>query len=134
MGSLNSEMENKLEENRSVFSSGWKPNEIEMLKEEIRKADMEGRPLKNVFDNIAKLTGRKPNSIRNFYYIQAKKRKQHPGQGLQLRFVFRRRNRRTDQIHTDVHGQGTVGSFLRVRARRRQERYAPLPEQIPERD
>lgn len=73
MGSLNSEMENKLEENRSVFSSGWKPNEIELLKEEIKKADMEGRPLKNVFDNIAKLTGRKPNSIRNFYYIQAKK-------------------------------------------------------------
>lgn len=73
MGSLNSEIENNLEENRSVFSSGWKQNEIELLKEEIRKADAEGRPLKNVFDNIAKLTGRKPNSIRNFYYIQAKK-------------------------------------------------------------
>jgi hypothetical protein len=73
VGSFNSEMENKLEENRSVFSSGWKPNEIELLKEEIRKADIEGRPLKNVFDNIAKRTGRKPNSIRNFYYIQAKK-------------------------------------------------------------
>ncbi|MEI6100741.1 MAG: hypothetical protein WCP73_02780 [Eubacteriales bacterium] len=73
MGSFNSEIENNLEENRSVFSSGWKQNEIELLKEEIRKADAEGRPLKNVFDNIAKLTGRKPNSIRNFYYIQAKK-------------------------------------------------------------
>ena len=73
MGSFNSEMKNNMEENRSVFSSGWKQNEIELLKEEIRKADAEGRPLKNVFDNIAKLTGRKPNSIRNFYYIQAKK-------------------------------------------------------------
>jgi hypothetical protein len=73
VGSFNSEIENPLEENRSVFSSGWKQNEIELLKEEIRKADAEGRPLKNVFDNIAKLTGRKPNSIRNFYYIQAKK-------------------------------------------------------------
>lgn len=52
--------------------SGWKSDEEELLWNEVRKAREEGRALKSVFDIVADKTGRKPNSIRNYYYARAK--------------------------------------------------------------
>lgn len=52
--------------------SGWSDDEERMLFLEARSARKTGRPLKNVFDLIAEATGRKPNSIRNYYYSKLK--------------------------------------------------------------
>lgn len=52
--------------------SGWKPYEKDMLLREIQKAEAEGRPVKSVFLKVAEQTGRKPNSIRNYYYMKLK--------------------------------------------------------------
>ena len=51
---------------------GWKEEEDALLFEEVKRAREEGRPLKSVFDAVAKKTGRKPNSIRNYYYVRVR--------------------------------------------------------------
>ena len=52
--------------------AGWKDTETNLLWEEVRNAREMGLPLKSAFDNVAEKTGRKPNSIRNFYYAKVK--------------------------------------------------------------
>lgn len=51
---------------------GWTEEETKRLFEEAKIADSEGRSVKSVFDKISRLTGRKPNSIRNYYYLKLK--------------------------------------------------------------
>lgn len=53
-------------------AGGWTEEETTQLFEEARRADEEGRPVKSVFAQIAAITGRKPNSIRNYYYLKLK--------------------------------------------------------------
>ena len=54
--------------------AGWKPEEEELLFSEIESSESTGRPLKKVFEAVAEKTGRKPNSIRNFYYARIKEK------------------------------------------------------------
>ena len=49
---------------------GWQKNEIDALKTRIDEAEKNGDSLRSVFDQLALELGRKPNSIRNFYYAQ----------------------------------------------------------------
>ena len=49
---------------------GWKQNELDTLKARIGEAERAGDSLRSVFDQLALELGRKPNSIRNFYYAQ----------------------------------------------------------------
>ena len=49
---------------------GWRQNEIDALKARISEAERSGDSLRSVFDQLALELGRKPNSIRNFYYAQ----------------------------------------------------------------
>lgn len=49
---------------------GWRQNEIDALKARIGEAERSGDSLRSVFDQLALELGRKPNSIRNFYYAQ----------------------------------------------------------------
>lgn len=60
------------EQKRSDFNikNGWSQSETDLLLGEVRKAESEGCPLKAVFDKVAMITGRKPNSIRNYYYMK----------------------------------------------------------------
>lgn len=51
---------------------GWTAEETDTLFHEAHLADAEGRSIKSVFDKVAKLTGRRPNSIRNYYYLKLK--------------------------------------------------------------
>lgn len=51
---------------------GWKTQEDELLFTEVERGRKEGKPLKTVFEGVARLTGRKPNSIRNYYYARIK--------------------------------------------------------------
>ena len=52
--------------------AGWKPEEEELLFFEVDHCRKNGRPLRDVFEKVAEKTGRKPNSIRNYYYMKAK--------------------------------------------------------------
>ena len=61
----------QLESSRKV-KGGWTAEETDRLFEEAREAGQEGRSIKSVFDKVARITGRKPNSIRNYYYLKLK--------------------------------------------------------------
>lgn len=52
--------------------SGWSKKEEALLFDGARRARTEGAPLKSVFESVARETGRRPNSIRNFYYARVK--------------------------------------------------------------
>lgn len=65
--------------------SGWSENENKLLWETADEAQQQGLPLKAVFEQIAKQTGRRPNSIRNYYYAQARTRED--GHAPAARFV-----------------------------------------------
>ncbi|GEM_PF-5688294 len=52
--------------------SGWKDEERNHLWREVEKTSASGEPLRLAFDRVAEATGRKSNSIRNFYYSAVK--------------------------------------------------------------
>ena len=54
--------------------AGWSEREANLLWEAADEAQQQGLPLKSVFEQIANQTGRRPNSIRNYYYAQVQKR------------------------------------------------------------
>ena len=54
--------------------TGWSENENKLLWETADEAQQQGLPLKTVFEQIARQTGRRPNSIRNYYYAQVRSR------------------------------------------------------------
>ena len=57
--------------------TGWKNDEENLLFNAVKTAREQGRSLKSVFDYVAQQTGRKPNSIRNYYYAKAKENPEH---------------------------------------------------------
>ena len=65
--------------------SGWSENENKLLWETADEAQQQGLPLKAVFEQIARQTGRRPNSIRNYYYAQVRTRED--GHAPAARFV-----------------------------------------------
>ena len=65
------------EPSASIARTGWRSDEETLLWSEVKTARSEGRPLKSVFDSVASKTGRKPNSIRNFYYAKVREDPEH---------------------------------------------------------
>ena len=66
---------------RAGRRSGWSEAENQLLWETAEEAQQQGLPLKAVFERIAEQTGRRPNSIRNYYYAQVREHggeEQHP--------------------------------------------------------
>ena len=76
---------NRIEFPRAGRRSGWSESENQLLWETADEAQQQGLPLKAVFEQIAKQTGRRPNSIRNYYYAQV--RQHEDGQPHAARFV-----------------------------------------------
>ena len=52
--------------------AGWQNGEEAFLFSEVARGRAAGLPLKAVFERVAAQTGRKPNSIRNYYYARVK--------------------------------------------------------------
>ena len=50
--------------------AGWQEAETARLFNAVQEANASGMPLRSVFESLAGDLGRKPNSIRNFYYAQ----------------------------------------------------------------
>ena len=59
---------------RNSRRAGWSDKETDMLWETADEAHKAGLPLKAVFESIAEKTGRRPNSIRNYYYAQVRRK------------------------------------------------------------
>ena len=51
---------------------GWQKQEIDALQRSIDEAAASGESLRSVFERMSAELGRKPNSIRNFYYAQVR--------------------------------------------------------------
>jgi len=76
---------NRMEFPRAGKRTGWSDSENKLLWETADEAQQLGLPLKAVFEQIAAQTGRRPNSIRNYYYAQVRQRED--GQERAARFV-----------------------------------------------
>lgn len=50
--------------------AGWREDETDRLWHEIRRANESGLPLRSVFEQLGDELGRKPNSVRNYYYMR----------------------------------------------------------------
>ena len=61
---------------------GWQKQEIDALQRSIDEAAQTGESLRSVFDRMGEALGRKPNSIRNFYYAQVRAQSQDMGRAL----------------------------------------------------
>ena len=61
-----------MELSRAGRRAGWSDTENKLLWETADEAQQQGLPLKAVFEQIARQTGRRPNSIRNYYYAQVR--------------------------------------------------------------
>ena len=59
-----------MEQTTRAARNGWRPEETEMLWKEIRAASETGASLRGVFERMGQTLGRKPNSVRNYYYMQ----------------------------------------------------------------
>lgn len=55
---------------------GWQKQEIEALERSVEQAEQSGEPLRSVFERMGQELGRRPNSIRNFYYAQVRARQE----------------------------------------------------------
>ena len=75
----------RMEFPRAGRRAGWSDSENKLLWETADEAQQQGLPLKAVFEQIARQTGRRPNSIRNYYYAQV--RQHDEGQQRPARFV-----------------------------------------------
>ena len=76
---------NRMDLARAGRRTGWSDSENQLLWETADEAQQQGLPLKTVFEDIATKTGRRPNSIRNYYYAQVRQRED--GQERAARFV-----------------------------------------------
>ena len=61
---------------------GWQKQEIDALQKSIDEAAQTGESLRSVFERLGETLGRKPNSIRNFYYAQMRAQSQEMGRAL----------------------------------------------------
>lgn len=68
-----------------IARNGWSETEKTMLEDAVRRADESGASLRSVFEETGLRLGRKPNSVRNFYYLQLRSR---DGQGVQRAAPF----------------------------------------------
>ena len=55
---------------------GWQQREIDILQKSVSEGAQSGESLRSVFERVAGELGRKPNSIRNFYYAQLRENEQ----------------------------------------------------------
>ncbi|MBQ8200794.1 MAG: hypothetical protein IJZ74_03385 [Clostridia bacterium] len=54
--------------------TGWQENETDRLFRAVKEANASGAPLRSVFESLSADLGRKPNSIRNYYYACLRER------------------------------------------------------------
>ncbi|MGI5908248.1 MAG: hypothetical protein ACOX8O_06425 [Christensenellales bacterium] len=68
--------ENQMKKSKPPVHAGWQEWEDALLWEEVSRVRKAGKPLKSVFEAVSQATGRKANSIRNYYYSKVRERKE----------------------------------------------------------
>ena len=63
-----------MEQTMHMSHTGWSREETDLLRKEVREASETGAPLRVVFERMGETLGRKPNSVRNYYYMQLRER------------------------------------------------------------
>ncbi len=63
-----------MEQTAHMSRNGWTQEETDLLWKEIHSALEAGTPLRGVFDRTGQALGRKPNSVRNYYYMQMREK------------------------------------------------------------
>ena len=63
-----------MEQTAHLSRNGWTQEETDLLWREIQAALDAGTPLRGVFDRTGQALGRKPNSVRNYYYLQMREK------------------------------------------------------------
>ena len=63
-----------MEQTAHLSRNGWTQEETDLLWKEIHTALDAGTPLRGVFDRTGEALGRKPNSVRNYYYMQMREK------------------------------------------------------------
>ena len=53
-----------------LAKNGWKEEETALLAQAVQQANEKGISLRSVFEETGRQLGRKPNSVRNYYYMQ----------------------------------------------------------------
>ncbi len=61
-----------MEQTIHLSRGGWTQEENDLLWKEIQAAADSGAPLRGVFEKTGQALGRKPNSVRNYYYMHIK--------------------------------------------------------------
>ncbi len=61
-----------MEQQQAHPRSGWQEDEVQLLFQAVKAAAQDGKPLRDVFSDVAQELNRKPNSIRNFYYARVR--------------------------------------------------------------
>lgn len=74
-----------MEQTIHLSKGGWSQEETDLLWKEIRSAADTGAPLRQVFERMGEALGRKPNSVRNYYYMQLR---DQPAEGLRRASPF----------------------------------------------
>ena len=74
-----------MEQTIHLNKGGWSQEETDLLWKEIRAAADSGAPLRAVFEHMGEALGRKPNSVRNYYYMRLR---DQPGEGLRRASPF----------------------------------------------
>ena len=59
-----------MEQTMHMTHNGWTREEADLLRNEVKQAAQTGAPLRTVFERMGETLGRKPNSVRNYYYMQ----------------------------------------------------------------
>ena len=59
-----------MEQTMHMTHNGWTREEADLLRNEVKQAAQTGAPLRVVFERMGETLGRKPNSVRNYYYMQ----------------------------------------------------------------
>jgi len=94
---------------------GWREDEIDQLWHGIQRANESGQPLRTVFEQMGETLGRKPNSVRNYYYMQLRGR---DGSALRRAAPF--------ETFTEEEVRALVRDVLRARARGQSVRAAVM--------
>ena len=95
--------------------AGWREEEIDRLWNEVRRANESGQPLRAVFEQMGETLGRKPNSVRNYYYMQLRGRE---GAALRRAAPF--------ETFTEEEVRALVRNVLSARARGQSVRAAVM--------
>ena len=59
-----------MEQTMHMTHNGWTREEADLLRNEVKQAAQTGASLRVVFERMGETLGRKPNSVRNYYYMQ----------------------------------------------------------------